>query len=128
MGLRLSQQISPSRSMTLPGSMCPDLQPKVFEPLPLGQVRPAGWLRTQLQIQADGLTGHLVDFWPDVARSRWIGGDAEGWERGPYWLDGLIPLAALLEDTRLQALGQHWIDSILASQQPDGWLGPIHDA
>ena len=47
-----------------------------------------------------GLTGHLDEFWPDVARSQWIGGNAEGWERGPYWLDGLIPLAVLLDDAR----------------------------
>jgi hypothetical protein len=103
------------------------LPPRSFEPLPLGQVRPAGWLRTQLQIQADGLSGHLPDFWPDVARSRWIGGDAEGWERGPYWLDGLVPLAFLLDDPQLTSLAELWVDRILASQQPDGWLGPVHD-
>jgi hypothetical protein len=104
------------------------LAPRAFEPLPLGQVRPAGWLRTQLQIQADGLTGHLPDFWPDVQRSQWVGGDAEGWERGPYWLDGLVPLAVLLGDERLKSLAALWVDRILASQQADGWLGPVHDA
>jgi hypothetical protein len=104
------------------------LHPSAFEPLPLGQVRPAGWLKDQLQIQANGLTGHLADFWPDVARSQWIGGDAEGWERGPYWLDGLIPLATLLDDARLKSLAAFWVDKILASQRPDGWLGPVHDA
>jgi hypothetical protein len=103
------------------------LLPRAFVPLPLGQVQPAGWLRDQLQIQADGLTGHLADFWPDVARSQWIGGDAEGWERGPYWLDGLIPLAVLLNDARLASLAGFWVDQILASQRPDGWLGPVHD-
>jgi len=61
-----------------------------FRPLPLGAIRPAGWLQRQLRLQADGLTGHLDEFWPDVARSRWFGGDAEGWERAPYWLD-LLP-------------------------------------
>ncbi len=91
-------------------------------------MKPAGWLRTQLQIQADGLTGHLPDFWPDVARSRWIGGDAEGWERGPYWLDGLVPLAFQIDDARLTALADLWVDRILASQREDGWLGPVHDA
>lgn len=103
------------------------LHPWALEPLPLGQVRPAGWLKDQLQTQADGLTGHLADFWPDVARSQWIGGDAEGWERGPYWLDGLIPLATLLDDARLTSLAAFWVDKILASQRPDGWLGPVHD-
>jgi len=60
----------------------PGLLPKALDPLPLGQVRSAGWLLDQLRIQAAGLSGHLDEFWPDVARSRWIGGDAEGWERG----------------------------------------------
>jgi len=101
---------------------------RAFELLPLGQVRPTGWLLDQLQIQADGLTGHLDEFWPDVARSRWIGGDVEGWERGPYWLDGLIPLAVLLDSPTLRAKADHWIDAILGSQRADGWLGPEHDA
>ena len=108
-------------------SVSNNLLPRAFEPLPLGEVKPAGWLRSQLEIQANGLSGHLHEFWPDVARSQWIGGDAEGWERGPYWLDGLIPLATLLEDRRLQDVAAFWVDRILASQRPDGWLGPIHD-
>ena len=49
-----------------------------FRPLPLGAIRPQGWLARQLRIQADGLSGHLDEFWPDVQRSRWFGGDAEG--------------------------------------------------
>ncbi len=53
-----------------------------LEPLPLGAIRPTGWLRTQLQIQAEGLTGHLDEFWPDVKESGWIGGEAEGWPGG----------------------------------------------
>ena len=60
-------------------------------PLPLGAIRPLGWLRDQLRVQADGLSGHLDEFWPSVADSRWIGGGSEGWERGPYWLDGIVP-------------------------------------
>jgi hypothetical protein len=56
---------------------------KSLEPLPLGQVRPARWVLSQLRIPADGMTCHLDAFWPDVARSGWIGGIVEGWERGP---------------------------------------------
>ena len=95
-------------------------------PLPLGSIRPAGWLRDQLRIQADGLSGHLDEFWPDVRDSGWIGGDAEGWERGPYWLDGIVPLAFLLNDTKLLAKARRWMDYILTHQQPDGWLGPCN--
>jgi DUF1680 family protein len=104
------------------------LHDRALQPLALGEIRPAGWLNQQLRIQADGLTGHLDEFWPDVARSRWIGGDAEGWERGPYWLDGVVPLAYLLDDEALKAKARHWIDSILSRQQEDGWLGPVLDA
>jgi hypothetical protein len=51
-----------------------------FTTLPLGSIRPAGWLSTQLRIQAAGLTGHLDEFWPDNADSAWIGGKSEGCE------------------------------------------------
>src|SRR5512144_3145119 len=80
----------------------PGLADPAFRPLPLGSVRPAGWLARQLRIQADGLSGHLDQFWPDVAQSQWFGGTAEGWERAPYWLDGAIPLAWLIDDRRMK--------------------------
>ena len=60
------------------------------------ELKPAGWLRRQLEIQAKGLSGNLDKVWRDVRDSAWIGGDADGWERVPYWLDGFIPLAYLL--------------------------------
>jgi hypothetical protein len=100
---------------------------RAFQPLPLGSILPTGWLLNQLRIQADGLSGHLDEFWPDVAQSGWIGGTAEGWERGPYWLDGVVPLAFLLDDERLKGKVRRWMDYILSHQQENGWLGPIRD-
>src|SRR5688572_10451682 len=104
------------------------LQPRAFVPLKLTSIKPAGWLRNQLRIQADGLSGHLDEFWPDVMRSGWIGGDAEGWERGPYWLDGVVPLAFLLDDEKLMQKVHRWMDYILTHQRDDGWLGPVKGA
>lgn len=95
-----------------------------LRPLPLGTLRPEGWLRERLRQQADGMAGHLDEFWPDVARSGWIGGDAEGWERGPYWLDGIVGIAYLLDDDRLKAKVDHWVGYILEHQHSDGWFGP----
>ncbi len=93
-------------------------------PLPLGAIRARGWLARQLRIQADGLSGHLDEFWPDVADSRWFGGEAEGWERAPYWLDGFLPLAWALGDEGLKTRASARVGQILDRQQEDGWLGP----
>ena len=101
------------------------LQPNAFHSLPLGSVKPTGWLRTQLEIQANGLSGYLDETWPDVGpNSGWLGGTGESWERGPYYLDGLIPLAWLLDDARLKAKAQRYIEWTLQSQSSSGIFGP----
>ncbi len=92
--------------------------------LPLGTVKPQGWLKVQLENQTAGLTGNIDDFWPDLVNSSWRGKDGEAWERGPYYLDGLVPLAYLLDDERLIAKVKSWIEPILASSNDTGWYGP----
>ncbi len=100
-----------------------------FAELPLGAIQAKGWLQEQLQRQADGLTGHLDQVYPQVmgASNAWLGGDGDAWERGPYWVDGLLPLACLLDDAVLKEKAFRWVESILSSQQPDGYLGPAQD-
>ena len=101
------------------------LAPNAFYFLPLGSIRPAGWLKNQLQIQANGLGGHLDETWTDVGPdSGWLGGKGESWERGPYFLDGLAPLAWTLNDDRLKAKAQRYIDWTLDNQAPNGMIGP----
>ncbi|HET6169124.1 MAG TPA: beta-L-arabinofuranosidase domain-containing protein [Terracidiphilus sp.] len=101
------------------------LAANAFYFLPLGSIRPAGWLEGQLRIQANGLSGHLGETWADVGpESGWLGGKGESWERGPYYLDGLVPLAWLLDDARLKAKAQQFIDWTLEHQAADGMIGP----
>lgn len=101
------------------------LRRNVFDSLPLGAIEPKGWLRRQLEIQASGLTGHLGDFWNDVGpNSGWLGGTGESWERGPYYLDGLLPLAYELNDATLIRKAKQWVDWTLEHQQTDGQIGP----
>lgn len=119
-----------ARTAPFPSSQAPvknraPLAQSAFYALPLGAVRPNGWLRAQLQIQADGLGGYLDETWPDVGpNSGWLGGSGESWERGPYFLDGLVPLAYLLDDARLRAKAQRYIDWTLNNQASNGMLGP----
>jgi uncharacterized protein len=93
--------------------------------LPLGTVKPSGWLKSQLEIQAAGLTGNIDDFWPDLVNSSWRGGNGEAWERGPYFLDGMVPLAYLLNNEKLISKVKIWIEPILSSRSDSGWYGPV---
>ena len=101
------------------------LQPNAFNPLPLGAIEPKGWLRKQLETQAAGLTGHLDEFWKDVGpNSGWLGGTGESWERGPYYLDGLLPLAYELNNPALIRKAKQWVDWTITHQQSNGQIGP----
>ena len=91
------------------------------------EIKPIGYIKNQLKIQAEGLSGNLDKMWRDIRDSKWIGGDAEGWERVPYWLDGFIPMAYLLEDEDLIARGKKYIEAIIANQKENGWICPCSD-
>ena len=91
------------------------------------EIIPGGWLKRQLEIQAKGLAGNLDKMWPDVRDSAWIGGDKEGWERVPYWLDGFVPLAFLLRDEDMIARAKKYLFAIMDGQKPDGWICPCED-
>ncbi|MEZ4700429.1 MAG: glycoside hydrolase family 127 protein [Rhodothermales bacterium] len=93
--------------------------------LPIGAVKPEGWLLEELRRQANGMTGRLDEWYPTVgATNGWLGGDGDVWERGPYWLDGLVPLAYILEDVHLIEKARPYIEWTLASQREDGFFGP----
>ncbi|KAK2767021.1 hypothetical protein FQN54_006338 [Arachnomyces sp. PD_36] len=106
------------------------LTPFVFEPLPLGSIKPQGWLLDQMQLMADGLAGYEHEFYPIVQDSPWLGGTSEYSalnEAFPYWFNGIVPLAYGLNDARLKDEVQRLIRHILENQQADGWLGPETD-
>lgn len=103
------------------------LRPNPYIELPLGAIHPEGWLRDQLETMAKGISGNLDELYPSVLgeRNGWLGGDGDGWERGPYWIDGLLPLAYLLNDKTLIGKTKPWIEWSLNNQQDDGYFGPI---
>ena len=101
------------------------LQETPFISLDLGSVRARGWLEGQLKLQSDGLTGHAEEVIPELGPDNgWRGGDGEGWEKGPYFLRGLVSLAYVTDDPKLKEQALSWINALLASQREDGQIGP----
>ena len=103
------------------------MMPQQFIKLPTGSIKPDGWLLTQLQLQKDGLNGHLgeISAWLQKEDNAWLkAGGKWGWEEVPYWLRGYAGLAYLFEDKAMLDEAKIWIESILKSQRENGNFGP----
>ena len=97
-----------------------------YSELPLRATKPKGWLLHQLQIMKEGATGHLDEVYAKLKNDNgWLGGKGDGWEETPYWLDGAVPLAYLLDDTVLKEKVLRYINWTLDNQRPSGYFGPI---
>jgi len=99
---------------------------QTYTALPLGAIKPKEMLLKMLELQRDGASGHLDSIYSLVCgdNNGWLGGTGDGWERGPYWIDGLVPLAYQLNDAALKAKAQKWIEWSLKNQREDGYFGP----
>ena len=95
--------------------------------LPVGQIRPSGWLREVLNRQRDGLCGKLgtVSAWLDKNNNQWLSDRGDhGWEEVPYWLRGYSSLAYILDDEEMKQEAQIWFDAVLKNVKPNGIIGP----
>ena len=99
---------------------------KKYDRLTLTEIKPSGWFYKQLQIQMNGLSGKLYEIWDSVGSySGWLGGTGDGWERAPYYLDGLLPLSYYLDDKAHWDLCMKFIEWTLQSQDESGNFGPL---
>src|SRR5216117_287856 len=104
------------------------LLPSRLVKLPIGSIRPKGWLRQQLVLEANGMTGHLPELskWCKFEGNAWASPEGQGqfgWEELPYWLKGYGDLGYVLREDILIREARKWIDAVLAGQQKDGWFG-----
>ena len=100
-----------------------------FIKLPIGAIRPEGWVRRQLELQADGFIGHLTEISRFLVKddNAWLSSEGEGhspWEEVPYWLKGFGDTGYVLGDRRIIDEARVWIEATIASQRDDGWFGP----
>jgi hypothetical protein len=105
------------------------LQPLRLIKLPIGSIRPEGWVLKYLELQRDGLTGQLgtISAWLDKNDNAWYSGNGKGshgWEEVPYWLKGYGDLGYILRDTAIIHETRRWLDKVFESQTADGYFGP----
>jgi len=105
------------------------LAPSPFAKLPIGSIKPKGWLHHMLELERDGMTGHLTEIskWCNPEGNAWLSSEGRGhsgWEELPYWLKGYGDLGYVLGDDSVIKQSRKWIEAMLSSQSPDGWFGP----
>lgn len=123
--------------------------PEKYQPLFLGEVKPTGWIYTQMRQDLQGFSGHLDQLVPDLIQKDVIYGKdrltknvkskdvgAKGvanpndvqflwWnsETQSNWRDGFVRQAFLSGDVAAQHKAKAYINRILATQDADGYLG-----
>jgi hypothetical protein len=120
--------VSKSTNSFYTGNRTP-LAASPFYKLPIGSIVPRGWLRHELELERDGMTGHLeqISPWLDFTKSSWAdpqGRGKFGWEELPYWLKGYGDLGCVLKDEAIKTEAKKWIEASMATQRDDGWFGP----
>lgn len=127
-------------------------KPEKLRPLPVGSITPTGWLKAQMKRDLNGFVGNLNKIVPELiydpiygsgrlhknSKAKDLGnlkeGDAEGDEQYKWWnsetqsnwWDGYLRNAFLLEDKKAMEKARKFIETILATQEEDGYLG-IYD-
>jgi hypothetical protein len=103
------------------------LTPSPLVELPIGSIAPHGWLRHQLDLEANGMGGRLAEVsqFLKFEDNGWVTPTGKGgWEELPYFLKGFGDLGYVTGDERILKDARRWIDGILNLQDADGWFGP----
>lgn len=103
---------------------------------PLGAIRAEGFLKEQMQISKEGITGNLYKLEPgmiydpyikrtNVEGSGWNSDNTIGWLAeiaGNYWT-GYIEAAYTLNDPEMIQVATDWVNTMMKNQWEDGYLG-----
>ena len=127
-----------------------NIKPHALQWMRVGEIRPAGWMRAQMQHDLeDGFVGHLDELVPDLivnddiyganrltkaVRTKELGvvSQEKDWEAQflwwnsetqSNWRDGLVRTTLLLDHPDYLPRVRAYIEKILATQDADGYLG-----
>jgi len=109
------------------GQTITSLAPKKYLSMPLGTIRPTGWLLDQLMVQTNGLAGHEHEFYDYVAQTDWMGGNSyysSLEEAGSYWFNAMVPNGVLANNSAINARTSAFLSYVLSHQDSTGWMGP----
>ncbi|MBE7052688.1 MAG: hypothetical protein E7391_00235 [Ruminococcaceae bacterium] len=110
---------------------------KTFQKLsrfPLGAITASGFLKDQMKLGKDGMSGHLHELEPEMIADPYVNksyvkawGNAvqNGWGAeisGNYWT-GYIQHAFTLKDEAMIKTATNWVNGVLKNQKDDGYLG-----
>jgi len=106
----------------------PPLEPNPLIKLPLGSVRPEGWLRHQLVLETKGFSGRLEELseFCKFDGNGWTSPQGQGkfgWEEVPYWLRGYVDLGYILQDQAIVERANQWLNAVISTQRADGYFG-----
>jgi hypothetical protein len=101
-----------------------------FIKLPIGSIKPGGWLKNALVLQKNGLMGNLgeISMWLAKTDNAWLSKDGKGkhgWEELPYWLKGYGNIGYMLGDQKMIEETKFWIDATIKNQRENGDFGPL---
>ncbi|KAF7340226.1 hypothetical protein MVEN_01941300 [Mycena venus] len=125
--LRLSGIISCLSIIWGASGQTTSLAPKKFLSIPLGGIRPTGWLLDQLMVQTNGLAGHEHEFYDYVSQTDWVGGTSyysSLEEAGSYWFNAMVPNGILANNSAINAKTSAFLSYVLSHQDSTGWFGP----
>ncbi|EIW54769.1 uncharacterized protein TRAVEDRAFT_73885 [Trametes versicolor FP-101664 SS1] len=107
------------------------LAPKRFLNLPLGHVKPGGYLENVLIPSTNMGTklGKAEGFYDYLSRAdtEWIARPTDVYTlegAGSHWFNDIITIAGISENEILQSQAEQFLDYFLDTQDADGWLGP----
>lgn len=108
----------------------------IYQFLKSGEIEPRGWLRNQIKVDADGFYPEREYICPEIRKKpfknrlwhkeneygdpTWWDGEVTGW-----WIDGMVRLAHLSGDPQLKQQVENFFDNLMASQDPNGYIGLI---
>lgn len=93
-----------------------------FKKFRLGQIRPEGWLKEQLRLEADALMGNLDKIKPSVKYSPYQTGEGPDASALPIWLEAFICMAWCLDDEDLKTRATSHLRAIENNCSVSGWL------